>query len=105
MRQSFGPHVGAKCYRIYEQRDEVCEGCGVRRVFQSGKLTTVIRTAFDTEGATSYWENVCCPIRDAGGNVVAAAEVCRNISNRVTLEAEVKDRNIELGQLTKELKR
>lgn len=105
MRQLFGCHVGAKCYRIYERRDQVCEGCGVEKAFGTGQFNTLIRTAFDAEGKTSYWENACFPILDSEGNIVAGAEVCRNISDRVTLEAEVKDRNIELGQLAVELKR
>jgi signal transduction histidine kinase len=77
----------------------------VEKAFGTGQFNTLIRTAFDAEGKTSYWENACFPILDSEGNIVAGAEVCRNISDRVTLEAEVKDRNIELGQLAVELKR
>jgi C4-dicarboxylate-specific signal transduction histidine kinase len=65
----------------------------------------VLRTAFDVQGGTSYWENACFPIRDETGNIIAAAEVCRNVTDRVGLEDEVKQRNIELGQLNKQLQK
>ncbi len=103
MLAAFGNQVGMKCYAAYERRDAKCEGCGVARAFQTGQPTLVLRTAFDAQGGTSYWENACFPIRDETGNIVAAAEVCRNITDRVSLEDEVKQRNIELGQLNKQL--
>ena len=64
----------------------------------------LIRTAFDAQGGTSYWENACFPIRGETGNIIAAAEVCRNVTGRLELEDEVKQRNIELGQLNEQLK-
>ena len=103
MLAAFGNRVGHNCYHAYERRGSPCEGCGVLRTFQSGKPTLVLRTAFDKEGGTSYWENACFPIYDESGNIVAAAEVCRNITDRVGLESEVKERNIELGQLNAKL--
>jgi signal transduction histidine kinase len=104
MLAAFGTQVGTKCYRAYERRESQCEGCGVARVFQTGEPTLSIRTAFDAQGGTSYWENACFPIRGEDGNIVAAAEVCRNVTGRLELEDEVKQRNIELGQLNKQLK-
>lgn len=74
MRQWFGSHVRARCYQIYEKRDHPCEGCGVEKAFRTGQSNAVIRTAFDAEGKTSYWENVCFPILDSEGNIVAGGE-------------------------------
>jgi signal transduction histidine kinase len=104
MITAFGKRVGETCYAAYERRDSICEGCGVARAFLSGKPVLVLRTAFDASGGTSYWENACFPIYDDGGNIVAGAEICRNVSDRVGLEEEVKKRNIELGQLNKQLR-
>lgn len=103
MEKAFGLHLGEKCYAIYEQRDRICERCGVRKVFETGKPNMVIRTATLADGTTSYLENSCFPLFDHQGNIVAGVEVCRNINDRVSLEAEVKDRNVELGQLNREL--
>ena len=105
MLAAFGNQLGMRCYRAYERRDAKCEECGISRVFQTGQPALVLRTAFDAHGGTSYWENACFPIRDEAGNIIAAAEVCRNITDRVSLEEEVKRRNIELGQLNNQLQR
>ena len=103
MQSAFGNQIGMKCYVAYERRDAICEDCGVARLFKIGQPIHVLRTAFDTHGETSYWENACFPICDDEGDIIAGAEVCRNITNRVNLEDEVKQRNIELGQLNKQL--
>ena len=103
MREAFGNTVGTKCYTAYEHRVAVCEGCGVARAFATGESVLVLRTAFDATGKTSCWENACFPIHDADGRIIAGAEVCRNVTDRVGLEEEVKERNIELGQLNRRL--
>lgn len=103
MIKTFGNHVGEGCYSIYEKRDKICEGCGVRKAFESGEAVMVLRTAIEANGSTSYWENACFPLFDINKNIVAGVEVCRNISDRVSLEAEVKERNIQLGQVNKQL--
>lgn len=105
MRKTFGSHIGEKCYAVYERRDRVCEGCGIEKAFLTGEATMILRTAFTADGTTSCWENSCFPLFDAAGNIIAGVEVCRNISDRVTLEEEVKQRNIELGQFNRELNR
>ncbi len=105
MIETFGSQIGGKCYEVYERRDQVCEGCGIRKVFRTGLPSMVLRTGFEENGSVSYWENNCFPLFDDKGNIIAGVEVCRNITDRVSLEGEVKGRNIELGQLNKQLKR
>ena len=105
MQSSFGTHIGEKCYEVYEQRCTVCEGCGLKTAFRTSRSVTVLRTAFEANGTTSFWENSCSPIFDERDRLVACAEVCRNVSNRVSLEEGFKTTNIELGQLTAQLER
>ena len=105
MLAAFGDQIGSKCHSAYERRSKICESCGVAKAFETGETTLVLRTAFDEHGGTSYWENACSPIRDKTGAIIAGAEVCRNVTDRVGLQAEVKQRNIELGQLNEELQR
>ncbi len=105
MQRAFGCHLGEKCYAIYEKRSSPCEGCGLAKAFETGEPAVVLRTAFGADGTTSFWENSCFPIFDEHRNIVAGVEVCRNVSDRVSLEKTVKDRNIQLGQLNEELKR
>lgn len=105
MIDASGGYAGRKCYECYENRDEVCEGCGVSKVFETGRPHTVIRTAFLKTDESSCWENACFPLFDETGEIVAGVEVCRDISKRVSLEKEVTNRSVKLAQLNKQLKR
>jgi PAS domain S-box-containing protein len=103
IQRTFGSHIGEKCYEAYEHRCTVCEGCGPKTVFRTGQPVTVLRTAFEANGTTSFWENSCSPVFDESGRIFACAEVCRNVSDRVSLEEAFKATNIKLGQLTSHL--
>lgn len=105
MRKAFGDCIGGKCYANYEKRDEICEECGVLKAFRNNQPVMVLRTGFEQDGSSSYWENACCPLHNESGEIIAGVEICRNITDRVTLEEEVKERNTDLGQLNKQLKR
>jgi hypothetical protein len=104
MVRAFGNHIGEKCYAIYEKRSAVCEGCGIKKAFSTGEPTMVQRTAIEADGKTSFWENACFPIFNDRQDIIAGVEVCRNVTTRVSLEQEVKDKNILLGQLNERLK-
>jgi len=56
---------------------------GVLRLFQAGDPTLVLRSALDAQGGTSYWENACVPVRNDAAEIIAAAEVCRKVTERV----------------------
>lgn len=99
MKRIFGSHIGEKCYAVYERRATICEGCGLRAVLRTGQPKTVLRTAFEADGRTSFWENSCSPVFDESGRIVACSEVCRSFSHRASLEDGVKETNIQLGQL------
>ena len=103
MQRVWGAHVGEKCYRFYEQRATVCEGCGLKTVLETGSPVTSLRTAVAADGTTAYWENVISPVLDEQGRIIGGSEVCRNVSDRVSLEDGVKTTNIRLGQRTAEL--
>ncbi len=103
MRRFFGDHVGEKCYQAYERRSAVCEGCALKAVMRTGTAQTLLRTAFEADGSSSFWENSCSAVRDESGAIIAFAEVCRNVSGRVSLEEEFKSTNIQLGQLAARL--
>ncbi len=104
MVRAFGEQCGRKCYAIYERRDTVCEGCGLQKAFETGQANLVLRTAFEADGKTSFWENACIPLFDDERNIISGVEVCRNVSDRIGLEEEVKERNVRLGQLNRQLR-
>ncbi|MEJ2642280.1 MAG: ATP-binding protein [Desulfosarcinaceae bacterium] len=105
MRQAFGDQIGSKCYTAYEQRVQICEGCGVNKVFETGMPTLVHRTAITRDNVVSHWENSCFPLFDEEGRIVAGVELCRNVTDRVSLSEEVRERSIELGKLNDQLNR
>jgi PAS domain S-box-containing protein len=105
MKQAFGNQIGIKCYLAYEKRDHVCEGCGVEKAFRTGKSNMLHRTAITEGGEKTHWENSCFPLFDEEGNITAGVEVCRNITDRVALADEVRERSVELGMLNDELVR
>ncbi|MGE4560248.1 MAG: GAF domain-containing protein [Desulfobulbus sp.] len=106
MREAFGNRLGEKCYAVYEKRDKICEGCGIQKAIRTGKVNVVLRTGVSITGQLASWENVCVPLYDhEGGKVIAGMEICRDVTHRVTLEAEVRERNIQLGLLNDQLSR
>jgi len=88
---SGGAHLGEKCYRAYEGREKVCDGCPAEKAFKDGKLHTTESKAV-ISGKVTFWENTANPIRDAKGRVVSCLELARNITERK--QAEEKHRVI-----------
>jgi len=86
-----GDHVGEKCYRIYENRDTVCEGCPVKLAFKDGKSHTSERKSKSASGETIFWEITANPIRDAEGKVVSCIEIGKDITERKRMEKELAD--------------
>jgi PAS domain S-box-containing protein len=89
-RTIFGDHLGEKCYRIYEGKEKVCEGCPVEQAFKDGKSHTAERRTVTPSGEVIFWENTASPIRDASGEVVSCLEVARNITERKQAEEELR---------------
>ncbi|MFW6105519.1 MAG: PAS domain S-box protein [Chloroflexota bacterium] len=75
-------HVGEKCYRVYEGRESICEGCPVEKAFKDGKSHTSERQRVMPSGEVTFWEITANPIRDAKGKVVSCLEIGRNITER-----------------------
>ncbi len=109
-----GDKTGKYCYKAYQNRDNVCEGCHLAMSFKDGKIHTVERSR-TTENGTMYSENTASPLRDSTGKIIAGIEVVRDISERKMadeaiqkarneLEKRVKERTIELEESNTALK-
>jgi two-component system, cell cycle sensor histidine kinase and response regulator CckA len=88
--KTFG-HLGEKCYRIYELREQVCEGCPVELSFKDSMSHTSERRVLMPDGNTMIWENMSTPIRDADGNITACIEVTRDITERKRAEEALQE--------------
>lgn len=74
-----GEHLGEYCYKAYERRNAVCEGCPVDMAFKDGMSHTTERSA-PVERGTIYVEITASPIRDSSGKIIAGIEIVRDIT-------------------------
>jgi len=88
---SGGDHLGEKCYRVYEGREGICEGCPVEKAFKDGKPNTSERQRVLPSGEVTFWETTANPIRDAKGKVISCLEIGRNITERKKQEQALAD--------------
>jgi len=79
---SGGDHVGEKCYRAYEGRERVCDGCPVEEAFKDGKSHILEKQRVLPSGELAFWEITANPVRDAKGRIVSCLEIGRNITER-----------------------
>jgi PAS domain S-box-containing protein len=88
---SGGDQLGEKCYRVYEGREKVCDGCLVEKAFKDGKSHTAERRMVTPSGKVIFSENTANPIRDAGGSIVSCLEIARDVTERKQAEQALKD--------------
>lgn len=83
-----GDRIGEFCYKVYEGRDSICEGCPVELSFRDGKVHRAERS-LTTESGVTYFELTGSPLRDTEGKIIAGVEVIRDITERKRIEAEL----------------
>ncbi len=89
LKKMFGDLEGKPCFEVYNQRSEVCVGCGVREVFEEGKEEAVHeQKGRDSLGNVVWSQIIATPIRDSKGNVTSALELVVPITERKQAEEE-----------------
>ena len=99
LRTIFGDRAGEKCYRVYEGKDKVCDGCPVEMAFKDGKSHTSERRVVMPSGEVAFWENTANPVRDARGRIVSCLEITRNITERKRMEEALQQSREELRKM------
>lgn len=84
--------VGQYCYRVFRAASRLCPDCPVRQCMESG---TIVSEELAYEGFTeregeTWWSLTGIPLKDESGTVTGAIEVCRNITDRVEMEASLR---------------
>lgn len=88
----FDPRPGDYCYQAYKGRTEKCPVCPVEQTFEDGLPHHSEETRSNKDGTqTLHWMVTTAPIMDANGEVVAAMEMCLDISYNKRLEQELED--------------
>jgi PAS domain S-box-containing protein len=95
-KQIFGDRLGEKCYRVFENQDEVCEGCPVEKAFRYGNSQTAERRGVRPSGEVIFFEITANPIKNAKGEIIACLEIARDITERKKAEAREKELQREL---------
>ena len=90
-KKVWGDRIGEKCYRVYEGREKVCDGCPVEMAFKDGRSHIAERKTVPPSGEVIIWENTANLIRDAEGRVISCLEIGRNITERKKQEQALKD--------------
>jgi len=93
--ETYGAHTGEHCYSVYEDRQEVCDGCPVAVSFRDGAVHTIERTT-TTDKSTVHAEINSAPLRDSYGRVVAGIESIRDITEWKRSQDEIRKLNEEL---------
>ncbi len=81
-KSMIGDHPGEYCYKAYEKRDTICEGCPIAKAFKSGKSYKTTRSV-PTDKGIMHVEINASPLRDSEGNIYAGIEAVRDITKRI----------------------
>lgn len=88
-REKFRPKPGDTCFHAYKGRSEKCPVCPVEKSFETGRSYTSEESGVDADGALRHWLVTSSPIKNAEGEVVAAMEMCLDITGRKLLEEKL----------------
>lgn len=91
-----GASLGDFCYRHIHKRESVCPHCGVVKVFSDGKIHEHESTVLMSGGSSRVVHSISAPVFSENGEVINAVEVIRDITDRVTIEKELKEKTWEL---------
>jgi histidine kinase len=87
----FAPLAGQRCYEAYKGQSGKCADCPVERTFADGRSHVSEETGYGRDGEPAHWIVTTAPIRNAEGEVVAAMEMCLDITSRVRLAERLEE--------------
>jgi len=93
-----GDHVGEFCYKAYQNKDSVCDGCHIALSYEDGQVHSKEQFRA-TDHGVFYYEITSSPLKDKDGRIIAGVEAVRDITHRKKteqslLETEAKFRNL-----------
>ena len=94
--------IGKKCYEAFWNRDEICEGCPVPSIFETGKESRMVKTIELADGTEKYVDIIHVPIFDARGEVVQVLCDMRDLTEHKEMEEKLlrSERLAAIGELS-----
>jgi diguanylate cyclase (GGDEF)-like protein/PAS domain S-box-containing protein len=89
-RALMGDHIGEYCYKAYERREQVCEGCHLAQSFRDGKIHRAVQRRVKEKGKF-YFEIISSPVKDEKGEIIAGIESVRDVTERRLIEEKLHD--------------
>ena len=91
LKETFGEIEGMYCYLVFNKKDNICPGCGVREVFEQSKDLVIHEQVGEDAGGKRVWSQIIAtPIKDEHGSVTGAIEVVVPITARKETENRLK---------------
>ena len=87
-KRIYGDQAGKLCYRAYQNRQKICEGCLLSATLESGKAHSW-QTETKTGDGLFFGEITTAPLRDENGRITAIAEVTRDITKYCKAEKDL----------------
>ncbi len=88
--ERFSATPGEYCYKAYKNRDTPCPDCPVEKTFETGLPQTTEESGCYKDGSSASWIVRTAPVYSPEGELVAAMEMCLDITERKELERELK---------------
>jgi len=86
---NFNPQPGDFCFHAYKGRESRCVNCPVEKTFADGRSHYSEESGLNREGRINHWIVTTSPIRNHEGEIVAAMELCLDITARKLLEEKL----------------
>lgn len=86
-KELVGDHTGEYCYKGYQKKNQVCEGCHLSLSFKDGRIHRKEQFRITDHGKI-YYEIISSALKNARGEIVAGIEAVRDITERKTSELE-----------------
>jgi len=92
LKDIFGDVEGKACYLTYNKRTDVCQGCGVKKVFETGAERAIHeQVGEDADGNTIWSQIIATPIKDEHGNITSALEVVVPVTEHKQAEEALRE--------------
>jgi PAS domain S-box-containing protein len=85
-----GEHEGEYCYKAYQGRTTVCDGCCVVKCFDDGQVHKRETSSLTAEGEKIFMEVSASPVKNSEGKIIGAVEAVRDITKRKLLEEQLR---------------